>query len=112
MNQGGDNRQVSPERLAYEAHQRGDQWFQVDVAIAAVQGYAAAGSNSTRTVHEPLDDFIGAIEAHGWTLQHVSTSFVQTGSTGTKRVLHNVGSTVVATHGYLAGLYVFRRVAE
>lgn len=28
-----DSRTATPERLAYEARERGDRWFQVDVAI-------------------------------------------------------------------------------
>jgi hypothetical protein len=66
--------------------------------VSAVQGYALMGAVSTRTVHGDEADVIGPVEAQGWKLEHVSTAFVQTGSSATKRVLANVGSTAVATH--------------
>lgn len=105
-----DARVASPERLAYEARERGDQLFQIDLIVNVVQGRAFVGAASTRVYRPEAVDTLGLIEAQGWRLEHVSTTFVQTGSSATKRVLANAGSTEVATHGQLVALYVFRRV--
>jgi hypothetical protein len=52
---------------------------------------------------------LGAIEAQGWHLEYVSAAFVEQGSSSTKIILANAGSVLVATHGILMGVYVFRR---
>jgi hypothetical protein len=102
-------RTASPERLAYEAYERGDHFFQIDVVVSVIQGHISIGMTMTRLYRPEPYDTIGAIEAQGWHLEHVSTSFVETGSSATKRVLANAGSTLVANHGSLVALYVFRR---
>lgn len=104
-----DDCQASPERLAYEAYERGDLMFQLDITVSAVQGYSQLGTSSTRTIRSEPRDFLGAIEQQGWRLEHVSTAFVQTGTSASKRVLGNAGSTEVGVHGQLVALYVFRR---
>jgi hypothetical protein len=104
-----DPRVAGPERLAYEAYERGDAIFQIDLPVAGVQGYALFGQSATRTWRAEYGDVLGRIEQQGWRLEHVSTTFVTQGSSATKRVLANDGSTEVGTHGALIGLYVFRR---
>jgi hypothetical protein len=99
----------TPQRLAYEAYKRGDRVFQVDVVVSVIQGQAWMGSTVTRFVRPEPFDTIGAIEAQGWRLEHTSAAFVENGSSATKRLLANVGSTEVANHGSLVALYVFRR---
>jgi hypothetical protein len=103
-----DPRVASPARLAYEARERGDRLFQIDLVVSAQQGFAQLGSAGTRTYRVGE----GSIEEQGWHLEHVSTTFVQAGSSATKRIMANAGSTEVATHGHVIGLYVFRRAAE
>lgn len=99
----------SPVTLAQEARHRGDQFFQVDLPISWTQGAAAMGGAATRVERADWSaDFLGKIEAEGWALLSMCTAFVQTGSSASKRILANVGSTEVATHGYLVGVYLFR----
>lgn len=109
MNYAPESR-ATPERLAYEARERGDAIFQIDIVISVSQGWAQLGQAATRT-YRPMEgqDWLGAIEGQGWKLEHFSTSFAQHGSSSSKRVLANVGSTELATHGALIGVYIFRR---
>jgi hypothetical protein len=101
-----DPRSATPERLAYEARERGDEWFQIDVAISVVQGAVNAVDGFTQTARSDSADFIGPIEAQGWTLQHVSTTYVIRGQS----TMATVGDAAEhAFHGELVGLYVFRR---
>lgn len=104
-----DPRTASPARLAYEAYERGDRWFQIDIILNAIQGRSQVGAAYTRTRRGDEADLIGPIEDQGWDLRHVSTTFVQTGWSSSKRVMSNAGSTEVATHGQLVALYVFQR---
>jgi hypothetical protein len=104
-----DDQAASPEQMAYSAYQRGDRIFQIDLPVAWVQGWYGVGQTSTRVRHPTPYDVLGAIEAQGWHLEDVSAAFVEQGSSSTKRILANVGSTLVATHGILMGIYVFRR---
>ena len=101
-----DSRAATPERLAYEARERGDQWFQIDVAINVVQGAVSVVDAYTQTARTESADFIGPIEAQGWTLEHVSTTFV---TRGQSRMETLGGAAEYAFHGDLVGLYVFRR---
>ncbi len=101
-----DSRTATPERLAYEARERGDQWFQIDVAINVVQGAVNAVAGYTQTARAEPVDFIGPIEAQGWALQHVSTTFVMRGQSSMAAL---GGAAEHAFHGDLVGLYVFRR---
>lgn len=112
MNHMPDPRTATPDRLAYEARERGDRLFQIDMVISVTEGWAQMGSAGTRT-YRPMEgvDYLGPIEDQGWRLEHVSTAYVEQGSSATKRVMANVGSTEVSVHGYLVGTYVFRRVS-
>jgi hypothetical protein len=101
-----DPKTATPERLAYEARERGDEWFQIDVAISVVQGAVNAVDGFTQTARSDSADFIGPIEAQGWTLQHVSTTYVIRGQSTMATV---GGAAEHAFHGELVGLYVFRR---
>lgn len=105
-----DHRTASPERLAYEAHQRGDRLFQIDLVVSTVEGGIGVGTHITRRVRADDRDVLGAIEAQGWHLEHVSLAYAQEGSVSTKRMLATVGNTLVADNGSLIGLYVFRRI--
>lgn len=99
----------SPERIAYDAYQAGDQLLQLEIPAAWVQGGIGVGTSATRLRRPERSDVLGAVEQQGWKLEMMSAAFVQTGSSATKRVLANAGSTEVATHGTLFGVYVFRR---
>lgn len=101
-----DPRSASPERLAYEARERGDRWFQIDLPVAYVQGTLNAAQNYTRTYRPEPVDVIGAIEAQGWRLEHVAATFVSRGEDAMGQL---GGATAVAYHGEMVGLYVFRR---
>ena len=103
-----DPRTSTPVELAREAHARGDQLFQIDLVVSAVQGAVTNNAASTRTVRGEAADVLGAIEAQGWRLEHVAATFVETGSTSVRRFFSDTGA-LVATHGHLVGLYVFRR---
>lgn len=106
-----DTRVASPERLAWEARERGDRWFQIDLPVFVTQGIARMGGTATRNVRPDLGDFIGKIEEQGWALKHVSTCFVDRGHASTKRAQMIVATSAddVATHGEVSGLYVFKR---
>jgi hypothetical protein len=101
-----DPRTASPDRLAYEAYERGDRWFQIDLVVHVVQGAVNLAHGYTRVHRGPEYDAIGPIEAQGWKLEHVSTTFVQHGQSTMSAV---GGAAEEATHGVLIGLYVFRR---
>lgn len=103
-----DPRSDDPAQLARTAHERGDQFFQIDLVVSAVQGAVSNSSIMTRTVRADAGDVLGAIEAEGWRLEHVSTTFVDTGSTSVRKFFADTG-TLVANHGHVIGLYVFRR---
>ena len=101
-----DSRVASPERLAYEAYERGDRWFQIDMVLHAVQGAVDLGGAYSRVQRGAEADFIGPIEAQGWTLEHVATTFAQHGQS----VMSGAGGAAeAAAHGVMIGLYVFRR---
>lgn len=104
-----DTRIATPERLAYEAYERGDQLFQIDLAVSVVQGTVNALVGYSRTVRPEYLDHLGAIEAQGWRLEHVSTTFVHQGQS-TMGALGGAAET--ASHGMLMGLYVFRRASR
>jgi hypothetical protein len=69
-----DPRRESPERLAHEARERGDRWFQIDLPIAITQGHAYMGATATRVQRPETGDVIGRIEEQGWRLQHVAAT--------------------------------------
>lgn len=106
-----DARTATPAELARAAYERGDQLFQIDLVVSAIQGAVTNNAATTRTVRGDDADVLGAIEAEGWHLEHVSTSFVETGSVSVKRFFSDTGA-LVATHGHLIALYVFRRVTR
>lgn len=111
MTHAPDTRTESPEQLARQAYERGDQLFQIDLVVSAVQGAVSNSDILTRTVRGESGDVLGAIEAQGWRLEHVATSFVETGSTSVKKFFSDTGA-LVANHGHLVALYVFRRAAR
>ena len=102
-----DTRTQTPEQLAHAAYAAGHRWFQLDVPVAYVQGTASGYDSQTRT-HRPAEpvDAIGAVEAQGWRLEHVSTAFVPRGE---RSMGHVGGEVATASHGELVALYVFRR---
>jgi hypothetical protein len=110
MSYAPDPRVASSERLAYEAHERGDQWFQIDLNLNFVQGSAnlAQGFSRVQRGPQPARDEIGLIEAQGWKLEHVAATFVHHG-TSTMGAIG--GAAEHATHGALVVLYVFRRAS-
>jgi hypothetical protein len=98
-----DDRPSSPERLAYEAFERGDLLFQIDMPVSYTQGTKQATTTAaSRTVHGPAVDLLGAIEKQGWRLEHVAASYISQGTVGS-------GDFQAAHHGALVGIYVFRR---
>lgn len=106
-----DDRPAGPVRLAWEAHQRGDKFFQVDVPISYTQANSNRGlATASRAMHPPMaagqEDFLGQIEAFGWRLEHVSTSFVSQG------YVASPGNYQGGYHGVLTALYVFRRSTQ
>jgi hypothetical protein len=104
-----DERQAAPGRLAWEAKQQGRRFFQIDIPIAYISGAIGVGTTASRTDRVPwTTDYLAEIEDQGWRLEHMTTVYVQSGSSATKRPLANVGSTQVATHGVLLGVYLFR----
>jgi hypothetical protein len=111
MTHAPDSRVATPAALAREAYERGDQLFQIDLIVSAIQGAVDNTAPMTRTVRSDPGDVLGAIEAQGWRLEHVSTSFVETGSTSVKKFFSDTGA-LVANHGHLVALYVFRRAAR
>lgn len=99
----------TPEWLAHEARGRGDVMFQIDLPLTNVQGYSQLGQSATRTVRIDQGDVLGRIEAQGWKLEMFSTSYIQTGASTSPQI--GIGPNVeAANHGYLVGVYVFRRV--
>lgn len=108
MSHAPDPRVEDPAELARAAYERGDRIFQIDLVVSAVQGAVTNSSIMTRTVRAEDTDVLGAIEAQGWRLEHVSTAFIDTGSTSVRKFFSDTGA-LVANHGHLIALYVFRR---
>jgi hypothetical protein len=100
-----DEREASPERLAYEARERGDQTFQIDLVLRVEQamGGTEFARVYTRTKRIDHGDVIGRVEAQGWRLEHVSTSYATVGT-------HLIPASSYHGHnGHLVAFYVFRR---
>jgi hypothetical protein len=98
----------SPTELARQAYQRGDHYFQIDLVVSVTEIIETQGTLRTRSYHpQQPPDPLGQIEEQGWTLQHVSTSYVLQ---DTSTVMFGVGEeSRSADHGSLVALYVFRR---
>lgn len=108
MSHAPDPREADVVELARAAYERGDRLFQIDLVVSAVQGAVSNTSVMTRTVRADEPDLLGRIEDQGWRLEHVSTAFVDTGSTSVRKFFSDTG-TMAANHGHLVALYVFRR---
>lgn len=102
---------ASPLGLAIAAHENGDAFFQLQIAVSALTGMASmfgSSTNEVRNVGKPTD-VLGQIEEIGWHLEHVGYVFIETGSTSTNRVM-STGQGVV-TEGNVTGIYLFRRAS-
>ncbi|MFD6175872.1 MULTISPECIES: hypothetical protein [unclassified Isoptericola] len=100
---------ASPLGRATTAYQRGDAFFQFTATVSALTGQSSGFGSSDNTVSEYSGgvEVLGPIEALGWSLEHVSHVFVQTGSTSTARVMSTGEGTV--TRGLVNAIYLFRR---
>ncbi len=111
-------KQSDKEREAYEAtpvgqadvaKQRGDAFFQFEMDIASVGGYAQAssfGSSSSAIKKRGRPDMLGQIEEIGWRLEHVGYVYIETGSTSSNRMLSTGQG--VSNRGVVRGIYLFR----
>lgn len=102
---------ASPVALARQTYDRGDRYFQIDLVVSVTQVIEEQGSLRTGTYrpHMPAD-LLGQIEDQGWSLEHVSTSFVLH---GTSTTMFGIGEeSRSADHGSLIALYVFRRATQ
>lgn len=100
---------TSPVGRATAAFARGDRFFQVELEVSALTGYASSfGSSANQiTPREGTADVLGGIEAVGWHLEHAGFVFIETGATSTARMFATGEGTV--TEGVVTGVYVFRR---
>lgn len=94
---------------AFDAWERGDQFFQIELPVSQLvgQGSSFGSSTNVRRGVRGGTDILGQIEEQGWALEHVGYVFIETGSTSTNRVLSTGQGTV--TRGSLTGVYLFRR---
>jgi hypothetical protein len=99
---------LTPTELARRAYQRGDRYFQIDLLISVTEVVEEQGTLYARAYHPPEQpDQLGQIEDEGWTLQHVSSSYVLR---GTSTTMFGIGEeSRSADSGSLVALYVFRR---
>lgn len=97
---------------ARQAFDSGQSLFQVEVPIGWSQGWIGIGNYANRYRADPKPGLLSAVEAMGWRLEHVNTVFVDQGSASTKRAFANAGSTLVAAHGFVLSVYVFRRAGD
>jgi len=67
--------------------------------VSVVQGGALIGRAATRTYWPEQPDILGQIEDQGWHLKRMSLAFIENGSSATKHIIANAGSTEVTNHG-------------
>ena len=101
--------EASPIGRARAASRRGDRFFQAEIPVSELTGYASifGSSDNEITPRGDQSDLLGRIEDEGWRLEHTGFVFVETGSTSTGRVLMSGEGTV--TRGLVTGVYLFRR---
>lgn len=100
---------ASPLGRAHTAYDRGDGFFQFQLATARLAG-APSGFGSSQNAIEFTDDRaqeLTGIEAVGWRLDNVGYAFVHTGSTSTNRMISSGEGTV--NEGFVIATYLFRR---
>jgi len=96
------------------AFDRGDEFFQAELAHADIVGTANLTSGAARDSsverRGPATDVLGSIEQAGWRLEHANWVYVQTGQNSREKFLAT-GQQVVVT-GQIVGMYLFRRDEE
>jgi hypothetical protein len=113
----------TPMGQAETALLNGQRFFQFTAPVSTVSGKAtdvglgllALGipsfpSASTKTRRFDSTDVLGQIEELGWRLEHVGYVFVETGEVSRGKVMSSGG--VSRTHGYVEGIYLFRRAEQ
>jgi hypothetical protein len=100
---------ASPIGRAEAAYQARQAFFQLTMNISEIQGRATDWdfSQSTQTRRFNSSDLLGQIEEMGWHLEHVGYVFVETGEVARSKVMSS--GSVTRTHGYVEGIYLFRR---
>ncbi|WP_310964127.1 DUF2510 domain-containing protein [Nocardioides terrisoli] len=105
---------LTPVGQAEAAAQRGDRFFQVEIAHSTLSGYSsdfflAPGFDQAKTTrHGAAPDLLGKIEAFGWRLEHATWLFIESGSSSREKVLSSGERTTVT--GRVVGIYLFRAV--
>lgn len=102
----------SPQGRAFDAWERGDQFFQIELTVSQLAGLGSSfgSSGNMRLGVRGGTDILGQIEEQGWSLEHVGYVFIETGSTSTNRLLSTGQGTV--TRGSVTGVYLFRRAEK
>ena len=107
-----DTRQEPPAILAKAAFERGDQFFQIDLPISTTLGMVADARAATKTLRaEWQADYLGEIEAQGWSLFQFTTSYIQQGGKIGRYTQGVMDWNSSAVDGTLVGIYLFRRRA-
>jgi hypothetical protein len=103
---------ATPLGRATAAAQRNDRFFQLELEVSALTGFASSFGSSTNVVKHSggATDLLGQIEEVGWRLEHVGYVFIETGATSTNRMLSTGQGTV--TRGNVTGIYLFRRAGS
>lgn len=98
----------SPVGQSHQAKERGDGFFQCEITISQLQGWASGFGSASNRVQSTggKPDMLAQIESYGWRLEHVGYVFVQTGATSTDRAFSSGQGTVV--RGNVTGIYLFR----
>lgn len=108
----------TPEGQARIAHQRGDQWLELEMPMrdaGALNSYGDTGRDYTKRVagiglsRDPADvtDRISPIEAEGWDLTTAQYVYVMTGQDSREKWTSS-GERVAVT-GRIVGIYLFKR---
>jgi hypothetical protein len=99
----------SPVGKAQAAFNSGARFFQIEIEVSSLAGYASTFGSSYNSVNHSgnASDVLGQIEEVGWHLEHAGWVFIETGATSTNRVLSTGQGTV--TKGNVTGVYLFRR---
>jgi hypothetical protein len=100
---------ATPAGAATAAKEAGQEFFEVQLEVAAHAGSAGFGAADGRRTTSSSAAILGEIEKLGWRLEHAGYVYMVTGETSTDRVF--VTGQAIAVSGITVGVYLFRNTS-